>query len=38
MLAKISAEEVVRRYIEFALILKEIRIFLLKLIDKSLAQ
>jgi hypothetical protein len=38
MLAKISAEEVVRRYIEFALILKEIRNFLLKLIDKSLAQ
>lgn len=38
MLANISAEEVVRRYIEFALILKEIRNFLLKLIDKSLAQ
>lgn len=35
MLAKISAEEVVRRYIEFALILKEIRNFLLKLIDKA---
>lgn len=38
MLANISAEEVVRRYIEFALILKEIRNFLVKLIDKSLAQ
>ena len=38
MLANISAEEVVRRYIEFALILKEIRNFLLKLIDKTLAQ
>ena len=38
MLANISAEEVVRRYIEFALILKEIRNFLLKLINKSLAQ
>lgn len=38
MLANISAEEVVRRYIEFALILKEIRNFLLKLIDKSLDQ
>lgn len=38
MLANISAEEVVRRYIEFALILKVIRNFLLKLIDKSLAQ
>ena len=38
MLANISAEEVARRYIEFALILKEIRNFLLKLIDKSLAQ
>ena len=38
MLANISAEEVVRRYIEFALILKEIRNFLVKLIDNSLAQ
>ena len=36
MLANISAEEVMRRYIEFALITKKIRLFLRKLIESSL--